>query len=178
LFKEILRINHEAFLVMGSDPVLSLNKFMKDKNVAMFAGNVRSLIEQATENKDNLPNWDLVTYPSFKEAPDTVPPITGLWCITSTSKHKDEALQLIDILMSKEMAQEELNQYLNPEFKKKHVEAVSIVKQSLSVAGEFDAQGNNQLNKTIDDMNKNNLDVNTAIQQMQEALQKKIDELK
>ncbi|WP_158301557.1 hypothetical protein [Paenibacillus mesophilus] len=39
--------------------------------------------------------WDMVAYPGYKEAPGTGPqPLPTLFGITSTSKHKDEAMEV------------------------------------------------------------------------------------
>jgi multiple sugar transport system substrate-binding protein len=177
LFKEIFRVYNDAYKAIGKDPIGAIAGFQKDKNVAMFAGNVRAMIEDATRDKDNQPNWNIVTFPSFKGYADFVPPIVGIYAVSSISQHKDEALQLIDLLLGDELSKDIVDQYMNPVFSSQmNVNAVKAVKQSLYTTGEYDSDGNGLLTKSIRDVNKGNGDANTAIRQLQEDLQKKIDE--
>jgi len=176
LFHKIFEIYQETYKIIGRDPLGNTGPFMKDKNVAMFAGNVESLIEEATRQKDTLPDWDIVTFPHFQGQPETAPPVMGVYMVSSLSEHKDEAMRLIDAMLSKENTQKMYDQYMNPEFAKKNTKAVTTVKQSLYVPGDFDGKGNAMFNKKIREMNKDNKDINTVLREMREELQKQIDE--
>ncbi|MEK3889071.1 ABC transporter substrate-binding protein [Bacillus sp. FSL K6-3431] len=48
-------------------------------------------------------NWDIVTYPQWKEAPN-IGPLAGGWAlgVTAASKHKDEAMEVMKFLYSDE----------------------------------------------------------------------------
>ncbi|GAA3404722.1 ABC transporter substrate-binding protein [Paenibacillus hodogayensis] len=175
LFGKIFHIYQKAYNVIGKDPLGNVDAFMKDKNVAMFAGHVGVLIEEATRQKDTLPNWDIVTFPVFEETPNSAPPINGVYMVASTSEHKDETIRLIDAILSKDNTKAIEDGYMNPEFAKKNINAVKAPKQSLYVPGAFDTQGNALFNKKIRELNKNGGDINTSQREMQEELQKVVD---
>ncbi|CAG7631943.1 hypothetical protein PAESOLCIP111_03332 [Paenibacillus solanacearum] len=177
LFEKILRVYQESFKISGKE-LGNVDPFMKDKNIAMFAGNVDKLITEAERQKDTLPNWDIVTFPRFSDKPVKVPPVNGVYMLASTSEHKAEALALIDALLSPENSKKQEAQYINPEFAKKNVNGVKLPKQSLYVPGEFDATGNAVFNNIVRAMNKNNADINTSLRDFKEQLQKQVDEKK
>jgi multiple sugar transport system substrate-binding protein len=75
-----------------------LNAFSKDKTLAMLVTN--NLITQFDQNKTL--NWDLVTLPSFKDSPKTTAQPVGVSAaIAAVSKHKEEAFQVISVILSK-----------------------------------------------------------------------------
>lgn len=81
----------------------SYNRFMKDKTVAMLATvNILALgLEDAM--KSGL-DWDLVQYPSYKEAPNVSTIVDShVFAITKTSKHKDQAMQALNVFTSDEV---------------------------------------------------------------------------
>lgn len=73
------------------------NFFTKDKITAMK-------IDQSTTLKyheDNGLNWDMVSLPTFKELPGIGPQALVLyWNIASTSRHKEQAFEILDFLTS------------------------------------------------------------------------------
>jgi len=176
LFSKIFQVYQEAHQITGREVVGNADPFKKDKNVAMFAGNVDAFIQDADRNKDQYPNWDIVTFPHFDGMPMTVPPTNGVYMVASTSEHKEQALLLIDALLSRENTKQVEDQYMNPEMLKKNVNAVKAPKQSLYVPGEFDSKGNAEFNNRIRDMEKNNVDINTELRTFAENLQKTIEE--
>jgi ABC-type glycerol-3-phosphate transport system substrate-binding protein len=74
--------------------------FGRDKNVAMLDDIANTFLNSATIK---TLNWDMVTYPTFKDEPDigpqTLPTFFG---ITSTSKHKYEAMEVLKHMLSEE----------------------------------------------------------------------------
>jgi multiple sugar transport system substrate-binding protein len=77
------------------------DRFIKDKNVAMFASpNFNSFISGASLQPDL--NWDLVQYPSFAEKPNTrgMIKVDPMLSIPVTSRYKDEAMKIIDLVTS------------------------------------------------------------------------------
>jgi multiple sugar transport system substrate-binding protein len=86
-----------------ADSIASTPNFLKAQDTALYAGSLGDMLRDI--NKTNqLMNWDLVTYPVFKEAPDIGASALGLaYAMTATSPHKDEAFQVIAYLMSDEI---------------------------------------------------------------------------
>jgi multiple sugar transport system substrate-binding protein len=168
---EIFRLHKRAFDELGN---VRAGDWAKDQNIAMFAGRIRNFIDSATINKDSMFKWDVATYPTFKEAPNTVPPVLGVYAITSISEHKDAAFRLVTELLSDELGQDEIASFLNPEFKVKNVKSVRDVKQALYKPGEFDSVARPIVNKKINEL-LNGKDVNTAIREAQEEMQKAVD---
>jgi len=81
----------------------SYNRFMKDKTVAMLATvNILPLgLEQAM--KEGL-DWDLVQYPSYREAPNVSTIVDShVFSITKTSKYKDQAMRALEVFTSDEV---------------------------------------------------------------------------
>jgi multiple sugar transport system substrate-binding protein len=78
---------------------LGEDHFVKDKNIAML-----DYLANTFLNKDmTTMNWDLVTYPTFKELPDKGPQtLPTLFGITSTSKNKDAAMKVLAYMLSEE----------------------------------------------------------------------------
>ncbi|MDF2723457.1 MAG: family 1 extracellular solute-binding protein [Paenibacillus sp.] len=98
------------------------NQFLKDQTLAMFL--FQNLIDELeTPTKEGL-QWDVVQYPSFPENPNTYPSSsTDVVLITSTSKYKEQALQVIEALTSDEIEmmrskQGVLTVLKNPDIKK------------------------------------------------------------
>ncbi|WP_028547451.1 ABC transporter substrate-binding protein [Paenibacillus sp. UNC451MF] len=178
LFEKIFNVYQEAYKITGKETLGNVDPFTKDKNVAMFAGNVDKFIQESERQKDSYPNWDIVTFPSFSEKPNKVPPTNGVYMVASTSEHKVEALRLIDLLLAPENNKKIEQQFMNAEFVKKNVNAVKSPKQSLYVPGEFDSIGNSIFNNMIRAMNKDSVDINTSLRGMKEQIQKQMDEKK
>jgi multiple sugar transport system substrate-binding protein len=154
------------------------NVFVKDKIMAMFAGNIRTtLLENATRQKDELPNWDMVSYPYFKGQPFVSPTTRGVYAVASTSGNPDAAMELIDALLSKEVADTIMDQFMNPELEKKNIKALEMPENTF-LPDKYDSIGANLLGKKLNQMTKENLDVNTTLRQLQDEMQKAYDEAK
>jgi multiple sugar transport system substrate-binding protein len=106
-WKEAFELVHSIISIPGNEPVdkskrFDNNPFMADRNVAMFA-TVNLLANGFGKASEAGLNWDLVTYPTYKERP-------GMWgqpdgqavLITPSSKHKDQAFQLVESILSDE----------------------------------------------------------------------------
>lgn len=75
------------------------NEFIKDKTLAMY-GFLNSLV--FTQDMSTF-NWDMVSFPKFNEAPNRGPQgYPTYFSITSTSKHKEAAMEVIKFLTSDE----------------------------------------------------------------------------
>lgn len=98
--------------IPGNEPKDSLNMwkgaddFMKDKNIAMmpwFGSRLQSLVRS---DKDLGFNWDVVSFPSFAESPGRSAEVDAhVFALSKTSKHLDEAFQVIQYLTSSEELQ-------------------------------------------------------------------------
>ncbi|CAG7625246.1 ABC transporter substrate-binding protein [Paenibacillus allorhizosphaerae] len=77
------------------------NQFLKDKTIAMYVtSSIFSKLPDAL--KDGL-NFDMVTLPSFSEAPGITTQVDGgIRIVSSTSKHKDQAFLALSAMLSDE----------------------------------------------------------------------------
>ncbi|MBD2862319.1 ABC transporter substrate-binding protein [Paenibacillus oceani] len=92
------------YLLPGNEAIVAnagaTNMFMKDRSLAMLT--FTNFISQLGEVKDL--NWDMVTLPTWSQAPGM-----GLqyeaqaMAITSTSKYKEEAFRVIEVMTSDEV---------------------------------------------------------------------------
>jgi multiple sugar transport system substrate-binding protein len=77
------------------------NNFFKDKTLAMFAD--QNIISTLVDPANSTLKWDMVTLPSFKEAPGVGIQLNSPgYFITPSSKVKDQAFQAISVLLSDE----------------------------------------------------------------------------
>ncbi|MFC3773124.1 ABC transporter substrate-binding protein [Paenibacillus sp. GCM10012303] len=78
--------------------------FLVDKTLAMDpTNNILYTSAQYFHPKNGL-NWDLVQYPSFTGQPNVSGALTpSVFLITKTSKHKESAMQLLDVVTSLEV---------------------------------------------------------------------------
>ncbi|WP_218092357.1 ABC transporter substrate-binding protein [Paenibacillus solanacearum] len=78
---------------------LNNNDFMKEKNVAMFVMNFYLQLQPDFETF----NWDMVSLPTFGDLPSigSQPYPNGLF-LTSTSKYKDQGMEVLNYLVSDE----------------------------------------------------------------------------
>jgi multiple sugar transport system substrate-binding protein len=77
--------------------------FINKKNVAMitdWVNGISGALEEAYKGNQGV-NWDVVSYPSFKDKPNTGRNVDiQSLLISSTTKHKDAAFAVIDLLTS------------------------------------------------------------------------------
>ncbi|MDQ1913450.1 extracellular solute-binding protein [Paenibacillus sp. GD4] len=164
--------------------------FSKTKDLAMHAG----LGPDGYDSAHGL-NWDLVTYPVTKEAPTTSLALGGrAFSVTSLSTQKEEAFQLVKLWLSEDV-QKQLSAIgrapaLNspearkqfgtglPGFKGKHLDALFMLQAAKSPSvSKYEAEGAKQLRSAFQNMIKQNLDVNTALRQAEEQINKAVEQL-
>src|SRR5690606_8011575 len=82
----------------------NLNNFLKDKILAMVPSyDARIAALELLYGTPEDFNWDITQFPSFPERPNTSLDSTGHFLmVSSLSKHKEEAFQVIDLLTSVE----------------------------------------------------------------------------
>jgi multiple sugar transport system substrate-binding protein len=72
------------------------DNFVKDKNVALLPTYGSDITRLANPNQNNGLNWDMVTYPSFPESKGmSAEADANLLVVSSTSKHQDDAFQVV-----------------------------------------------------------------------------------
>ncbi|TMV43000.1 extracellular solute-binding protein [Paenibacillus mesophilus] len=167
------------------------NRFFKDRTAAMFLA--MTALHNAKEIGDL--NWDLAPFPVLKDKPDLGPQAYPTYFyVTSMSKHKDQAFEIIAYLTTEEYQSQQLkegkfltslnNKALrqtfgqnNPMYAGKNIKAFqpdkyapagSVNKYNGSYQGEF--------NTVLRDVIFNNKDANTALREAAERINKKIEE--
>jgi multiple sugar transport system substrate-binding protein len=172
------------------------DRFYKDKVVAMLAYDSITAFLTDEAMKQSGINWDMVEYPSYPERPNThgIVKVSPTYSIASYSKHKDEAMQVIDLLTSDEV---QLNYARlggvpvtkNPETQKQFGAEIQGA-QSKNIAGifkskpapfamqtEYSDRAQGLLNKKFDEI-MNGKDYNTAIRELEEQINSEIDTAK
>ncbi|WP_158606705.1 ABC transporter substrate-binding protein [Paenibacillus ginsengarvi] len=171
------------------------NPFLKDKTVAMFA--VPNILSPLIESTQNGLNWDMVTLPTFANGPKTgiQPVVSGLY-VTKTSSNKNEAFRVVAHLLSEEVQTErsrigEPSILKKPEIKKtfavdmphtKGRNVIAFVSGSPAISpssvSRYDALAGTEMAKKFKEVAFNGKDINTALREAEEIINKKIDEEK
>lgn len=148
--------------------------FYKNKNIAIYVGNLGPLIGQAPILDGDL-NWDMVTFPRIAGEELTVPGVTGYFAIPAQSKNKEYAFELI----RNRIEDLEFNEqrYGNSAMMNKNMAAIENIPVATNIPGEFDVHLTQILDNSLRQMVKEDKDVNTTIREMQEAMQKQVDNL-
>lgn len=96
---------HNAFVIPSeaagyrTDLLPQTNQFIKEKTLAIY-GFLTSLV--FTQDVESL-DWDMISFPRFKEALNMEPQSYPIYfSVTSTSKHKEAAMEVIRFLVSDE----------------------------------------------------------------------------
>jgi multiple sugar transport system substrate-binding protein len=163
----------------------AVTAFSKDKTLAMFVG-LGGDMEKLGMTKEL--NWDMATYPSFEKNKQISFNFDAhVLAVTSGSKHKDEAFQVVASLISK-ATQTLLAQNGNlPVIKDdsiikafgskltylqgKHVEAIfKTTPATPPQATVYDAEAKMIMNQAMQSVVKGEIDVNTALRQSEEKV--------
>ncbi|WP_158606622.1 ABC transporter substrate-binding protein [Paenibacillus ginsengarvi] len=147
-------------------------------------------------------NWDLVSYPKFKDGPDLMPQRgPAYWSITNTSKHKDEAFEMIMAMLSDESQLADSKRGIpttlnNPEiakvlgqsdpiYSKKNMNAINYYKPANYTPkrkmGEVTVPGATQqglIGNTFVEVAQGKKDINTALREIDEKLKAALEEEK
>ncbi|CAG7627489.1 ABC transporter substrate-binding protein [Paenibacillus allorhizosphaerae] len=167
------------------------DNFVKDKNVAML-----DYLANTFLNKDmSMMNWDLVAYPTFKElpgkGPQTLPTLFG---ITSVSKHKDEAMEVLKFMLSEEaqlslseraiipvLQNEKVLKAFGTKAKYPNKNYQAILKWKFSPIApktKYETKARTIFAKPTVDLGSDKIDMNTAFRQIDEETSKMIAEEK
>ncbi|CAG7646743.1 hypothetical protein PAESOLCIP111_05234 [Paenibacillus solanacearum] len=102
-WKKVFELGKSMFSIPGNGQTANpFNDFTKEKRLAMFATYNR-LTQFEAPSKEGL-RWDIAQYPSFEERPNTYG-LSNPWMmfISKQSPHKAQAMQVIDVLTSDEV---------------------------------------------------------------------------
>jgi ABC-type glycerol-3-phosphate transport system substrate-binding protein len=175
--------------------VAEVNDFTKDRVSAMHAD-----VTAAMENFPNdFVNWDMVSLPVMAEAPGINAQLNPRFLyLMSTSKHKEEAFKVIDFLLSNEMQMasskagkatvlnnEEVRKAYGQDYARlqgKHTQAL-YVNKPVGVSPARDSKLINvptaaPVGKEFNAFINGTKDVNTALRDLDETLNKSISEAK
>lgn len=108
-WKNVFTLYQDIFKLPGSNE-MNRNRalpehFMSSRNLAMYGG-YGAILGQFEEihQKGEIYNWDMVSYPNFKEAPKTGFVLDShTLLISKTGKHQETAFQVIELLTSEEV---------------------------------------------------------------------------
>jgi multiple sugar transport system substrate-binding protein len=194
-WKPVFELLQKIISIPGNKPegkivLWDYDSFFKIRNVAM-----RVSSNQFNRLKD-MPdlNWDMVTYPIYRDAPDAIGTGGGkVLLISNTSKHKDDAFHVIESVLSDEVQKEYNRQGTLSVLKDKAVQAefgkqpflkgknvMSVFKQPVGyhLVTEYDEYVKKiPFNHTMD-LYKGTKDINTVIRETQEEMTKIIQEKK
>ncbi|RKN82252.1 ABC transporter substrate-binding protein [Paenibacillus ginsengarvi] len=165
--------------------------FYKTRDAAMEVGLVH--IPLSYDMKDL--NWDLTTYPSFKETPGGGAQANLLlFGVTNMSKNKDAAMEVIKYLYSDEyqtltardgnypviVNDDRIKQFAqNTYYKDRNVQSVFKVKLApLSKRTIYDPDLAAIYRKYLTDLSLGNMDMNTMMRKVDEEVQQKVAEIK
>lgn len=168
------------------------NQFIQDRTLAMLL-DLNSVITLQDPKNVGL-NWDMAQYPSFKEKPNTYGGISvRLLMITPTSKHKEQAMQVLETAISDEfqsamsrqatvsiLKSESVKQSFGADFpnlKDKRLQSIFKSKpaQTTTAASIYKAKAETIVLNKINEYIKGGIDVNTALQQADEEINKMIE---
>lgn len=96
--------------IPGNTPADNIKTFQVDQTLAMSAAKGARIGElEDLYNQGKTLNWDMVSFPTFKEAPKTdAEAATHMLMVTSTSKHKDAAFKVLQVV-TEDANQAEMN---------------------------------------------------------------------
>jgi multiple sugar transport system substrate-binding protein len=169
--------------------LLARPAFVENRNVAMMIFMSHYPITAPPEVLDSM-GWDMVAVPTFKEAPKVGTQVQiNFWTLTSVSKHKEAAMEVIKYLSSEEywtgeakkgaitpLVSEKIKKLTGTEskYKDKNWGALYYNKIAPSSAHTpYDNDVRNILNKHIVSLARDwKVDTNTAIREAQEEAEK------
>ena len=170
--------------------------FHVKKNVAMQANQFTRYLEFPSDL-----NWDMTTLPVFKEAPNTGTMASSYyWFITPTNKHKELSFEIIKYMLSDEVQLDfarklayvpsiknsnnmfsEIGKEV-PLLKGKNIAAIyklkpapALPKRDRGLVGANPNELKKIMEQTFDKITLDNVDMNTALREAQEAMAKQVE---
>jgi multiple sugar transport system substrate-binding protein len=150
---------------------------------------------QKLQDSNTAFNWDLVTTPVFEEAPGKAPYLDQFaWSVSSQTKHKEIAFEIVNFLTSSEMQLElskkgqipaindkSIQNSLGagiPWMKGKNVQALFKDQYTLPMSPVKEFNANTMMNTTYGDIMYRNADVNTALRKLEETMTNALEKIK
>jgi multiple sugar transport system substrate-binding protein len=197
-WKEVLGIQKAAYEIQGIPSITNaqaIKYFIQDQTLAMAANSMgfsNDLFDLAEKGVKTM-NWDIVTFPSFKQRPGVSSEIdASVLSINSQSKYRKEAFEVINYVTSDELQSRmaplgsRLPAINNKEYYKQYgsqlkgMQGKNINALLISDPAEF-AQpteyrdlGIKELNAANNEVLKKGTDINTALREANDRLTKAI----
>jgi multiple sugar transport system substrate-binding protein len=191
-WKQVLERVQKIYAIPGNAPIKGdPDPFLKVKNAAMEASN--NIIGSILAVPDL--NWDMTTYPVWNEAPGTGMNVdVHVVGISATSKHKEDAFLVVQTLLSKDWQTNETKQgrlsVLNSKdvqqqfgsdlpVKGKNLQSVfKIAPAAVPAPTRYIGIAKDSMKNTWKAVVDGQKDINTALRDAQEEIDKKIDAAK
>lgn len=172
------------------------NDFLKTQTLAMRAGTTMFQLLMDLEKDGNSFDFDVVTFPVFPEAPSTsLQLVISGFSISPQSKYQDQAMQIIELMMSDDVQRQgaeiiRLTHLKNPEVRgatgkqypalnEKNINALYVNKVAEArVITKYDELVKPLLVQQYLEFAKGKIDLNTALREAEQAINKKIEEEK
>ncbi|CAG7610790.1 hypothetical protein PAESOLCIP111_01288 [Paenibacillus solanacearum] len=201
LYRKILELFQAHYdipgIVSGKSYAYAEDVFIKDKRLAMQADWVLKILSQLleAEEKGGAPSWDLVTNPTFEDKKGKGRhALSDMLVITKRSEHKEQAMQVIQMITSQE-SQMLMSKFFripvlndpeivkafgteSPLLKDKNLAAITkYAPTPTPTPNIYDKEVQNLIRNMRAQMALNKKDINTVLRETQEAADKKIAEL-
>jgi ABC-type sugar transport system, periplasmic component len=173
--------------------------FFVDKTLAMLPHNVAQVVPPLQEIYDKNGsvdlNWDIAPYPAFDEATGTNKVVNvHSMLLTKSSKHKDEAFEVMSYILSDEVqgimarngrvpviANDDLEKQFGadvPVLQGKKIENIfKSEPRKVIKPNKFESKVRKQLDAAQKDIALNGKDINSALRDAQAAIEKQVQEL-
>lgn len=191
-WKKVFELVKSFYSIPGNEPKGNAKDvFLKEKTLAMYTDlSIFNDLEIAA--KSGL-NWDLVQYPSYPEKPNVYGNASiNMLMITKTSQHKDQALQVISTAVSDEVQLESarkgrITPLKDPKFKNefgadrevlkgKNVQGIFKSKPvKYPIASKYRGKAEAMVRDKFNEYLSGKMDVNTALAQLDEEINKMIE---
>ncbi|ULL16578.1 extracellular solute-binding protein [Paenibacillus sp. H1-7] len=190
----VFAANKAVWDIQGNQPGNNITAFMKDRNLAMMPQLGARLGELEDLHKQGVPlNWDMVSYPTFPEAPQTGSETdVHTLSITSTSKHKEAAFKVIEVVSEDATQLEKTRRgrqsgLKDPKYKEsfgsglqtlqgKHVAAIfQIIPAKPRFSDKYSDIAKNQIATAMNKVIKGEADINSALREAEELANKQIE---
>lgn len=197
MFKKVYETLYNLYKIPGNE-VRSAPKdaFLKERTLAMWPmyADVPTWINDLIRQGESF-EWDMAQMPSFQEKPNVAMSVDSHNLhVTSSSKNKEAAFQVIAYLLTEEpqrhfvrngllpaLDDEELKKQFGEDveiFKGKNIQAIFKSEPAPKVpTHKYDSAATGQLNNAFKNVESGAKDINTALREAAELTNKKIQEL-
>jgi ABC-type glycerol-3-phosphate transport system substrate-binding protein len=197
-WKMVLQLWKDIYSIPGNNKIQTfssgVNSFVKDQNIAMLAG--LNNLGPLNDIKDKWTNWDFASYPVFPDKPGLgTQADMHIMLMSPSSANKDAAFKVMTSVVSDEVQLDQArmgkgsvlkDKKFRDEFGKsldflkgKNIQAVFKTKPAPAFPPtEFASQAFNEITNLTKAVMADDLDVNTALRQYNEKMNKFIEQNK